>query len=125
MCLLCCYIEYIIINANISTFLHSIWFCCHGNTQHPAPLTFTPCILNHSWFIFLFTTLYPNFFNWKDKLNVECFIQDLLFINYHQICELVSMATEFFRVHGISERKNTIFKQGVIQNIFKNYISKY
>ena len=28
--------------------------------------------------------------------------------SYHQIYELVSMATEFFRVHNVSERKNII-----------------
>ena len=28
--------------------------------------------------------------------------------NYHQMYELVSMATEFFTVHNISERKNII-----------------
>ena len=43
--------------------------------------------------------------------------KDLVFINYCLIYELVSMATEFFTVNGISERKNTILKQGKIQNI--------
>ena len=33
------------------------------------------------------------------------------------------MATEFLRVHGVSERKNQIFKQGEIQNINNYYIN--
>ena len=35
------------------------------------------------------------------------------------------MATEFFRVRGMSERRNTIFKRREVQNINNNYISKY
>ena len=51
---------------------------------------------------------FPHFLNWKDNLNVEHFIKDLLFINFHQIYELVSMATKFFKVHGISEKEINI-----------------
>ena len=77
------------------------------NTLHP--LTLIPCILIDSWFIPLsIYDPFPHFLNWKDNLNVEHFIKDLLFINFHQIYELVSMATKFFKVHGISEKEINI-----------------
>ena len=92
-------------------------FCCHGNTQYPAPSDIYPIysypFMNHHPIHKPFTPI----FNWKDNLNVKYFIQELVFINYHQIYKLVSMATEFFRVHGISERKKLFFKEREMKNI--------
>ena len=46
--------------------------------------------------------------------NISTFIYCIWFCSHN---ELVSMATKFFNVDGISERKNIIFKKGGIQNI--------
>ena len=86
----------IIINANISTSLHRRWFCSHDNIQHPALFDIYPIYGSSSYsqpFILIF--------NWKDKFNAKCFIQDLLFINYHQIYELVVISENSSDESGI------------------------
>ena len=108
----------------ILALLYVYGFCIHRNTQHTAPFDIYP---KYPYPFMVRRPLHnplPQLFTWKDQLNI-CFIQDLLFINYYQIYEHVSMATEFFRVRGMSERKNTIFKRREVQNINNNYISKY
>ena len=49
----------------------------------------------------------PQFFNYEDNLNVVCLIKR----------RPISIPTDFFRVHSISEGMNLIIKQGEIQNI--------
>ena len=91
------------------------------NVPHPHPYH----ILTNIKFIIPFTTIYIHFLL-QSLVKCGMFFQYLVFINFYQIYELVSMATEFFMVHGISERKYIILRKlrfRILKYILHRYIN--